>query len=61
MIKSAKAEDDFSYISKAGGAFLEWLEGNGCHEDNATKKMIKLCPDFAPPKSYLTSLSGEGI
>tara|TARA_B100000029_G_scaffold471960_1_gene512023 strand:+ start:275 stop:700 length:426 start_codon:yes stop_codon:yes gene_type:complete len=30
-------------------------------QDNATKKMIKLCPDFAPPKSYLTSLSGEGI
>ena len=27
-IKMAKAEDGFSYISKAGGAFLEWLEGN---------------------------------
>jgi len=26
-IKSAKAEDGFTYISKAGGAFLEWLEG----------------------------------
>ena len=23
----AGAEDDFSYISTAGGAFLEWLEG----------------------------------
>ena len=27
-IKKAKAEKGFSYISKAGGAFLEWLEGN---------------------------------
>ena len=26
-IKMAKAEKGFSYISKAGGAFLEWLEG----------------------------------
>jgi len=23
----AKATDDFSYVSAAGGAFLEWLEG----------------------------------
>ena len=27
VIKSAKAENGFNYISKAGGAFLEWLEG----------------------------------
>ena len=27
-IKMAKAEEGFSYISKAGGAFLEWLKGN---------------------------------
>ena len=27
LIKSARAEDGFTYISKAGGAFLEWLEG----------------------------------
>ena len=27
VIKMAKAQDGFSYISKAGGAFLEWLEG----------------------------------
>ena len=27
-IKNAKAEDGFDYISNAGGAFLEWLEGN---------------------------------
>ena len=26
-IKMAKSEEGFSYISKAGGAFLEWLEG----------------------------------
>ena len=26
-IKMANAEEGFSYISKAGGAFLEWLEG----------------------------------
>ena len=27
VIKLAKAEEGFSYISTAGGAFLEWLEG----------------------------------
>ena len=27
-IKMAKAEKGFTYISNAGGAFLEWLEGN---------------------------------
>ncbi len=27
-IKMAKAEEGFSYISKAGGAFLEWFKGN---------------------------------
>ena len=27
-IKNIKAEDGFNYISNAGGAFLEWLEGN---------------------------------
>jgi phosphoglycerate kinase len=27
-IKNAHAEDGFNYISNAGGAFLEWLEGN---------------------------------
>ena len=26
-IKKAKAEKSFTYISTAGGAFLEWLEG----------------------------------
>ena len=27
-IKNTNAEDGFRYISNAGGAFLEWLEGN---------------------------------
>ena len=27
-IKNINAEDGFNYISNAGGAFLEWLEGN---------------------------------
>ncbi len=27
-IKNTKSEDGFDYISNAGGAFLEWLEGN---------------------------------
>lgn len=27
-IKNANAEEGFNYISNAGGAFLEWLEGN---------------------------------
>ena len=27
-IKNTNAGDGFNYISNAGGAFLEWLEGN---------------------------------
>ena len=27
-IKNTNAQDGFNYISNAGGAFLEWLEGN---------------------------------
>ena len=27
-IKNTNTEDGFNYISNAGGAFLEWLEGN---------------------------------
>ena len=30
-------------------------------QDNATKKMVKLCKKFAPKKTYLTSLGGEGF
>ena len=30
-------------------------------QDNATKRMIKLCPKYAPPKTYLTKYSGEGL
>ena len=29
-------------------------------QDEATKKMAKLCPKYAPKPSYLTSLAGEG-
>ena len=29
--------------------------------DIVTKNLIKTCPDFAPPKSYLTQISGEGL
>ena len=30
-------------------------------QDNATKEMAKLCPKFAPKKTYLTKIGGEGI
>ena len=29
-------------------------------QDKTTKKMIKLCPNFAPQKTYLTKIAGEG-
>ena len=38
VIKLAKAETGFSYISKAGGAFLEWLEDKGSPGFNALEK-----------------------
>ena len=28
-------------------------------QDNATKRMIKLCPKYAPDRTYLTQLGGE--
>ena len=34
----AKALDGFSYISGAGGAFLEWLEGKSSPGVEALKK-----------------------
>ena len=37
-IKLAKAEEGFSYISQAGGAFLEWLEGKGSPGVNALEE-----------------------
>ena len=40
VIKMAKAKDGFSYISKAGGAFLEWLEGKGSPGVEALKNNI---------------------
>lgn len=30
-------------------------------QEMATKKVIKSCPDFAPPSSALTRIAGEGI
>ncbi len=29
-------------------------------QDDATKKMIRACPEFAPDSTYLTKLGGEG-
>ena len=29
-------------------------------QDIATKRMIQLCPDFAPEKTYLARIGGEG-
>ena len=37
-IKLAKAEDGFSYLSKAGGAFLEWIEGKDSPGVTALRK-----------------------
>jgi len=30
-------------------------------QDDATKKMVKLCPKYAPPRTYLTQFSGEDL
>ena len=40
LIKSVRAEDGFTYISKAGGAFLEWLEGKESPGVRALKENI---------------------
>lgn len=29
-------------------------------QDNVTRKMSAICPGYAPPRTYLTDISGEG-
>jgi hypothetical protein len=29
-------------------------------QDNATRRMASLCPEYAPPATYLTQVGGEG-
>lgn len=29
-------------------------------QDSATKRMAQLCPKYAPPKTYLSQIAGEG-
>ena len=38
VINKAKAQDGFNYLSNAGGAFLEWLEGNKSPGVNALEE-----------------------
>jgi len=28
-------------------------------QDNATQEMIKVCPKYAPPRTYLSQIGGE--
>lgn len=48
-------------IKEATGIELEKFEKEIVKtQDIATKKMIKLCPEYGPPPSYLTKIGGEG-
>ena len=50
-----------SQIKAATGINLKKFENQIISvQDQATKKMAKLCPKYAPQKSYLTTLGGEG-
>ncbi len=30
-------------------------------QDKITKRMARLCPSYAPPRTYLTKIGGEGV
>ena len=51
-----------SEIQKATGIDLRDFENEIVKtQENATKKVIKACPNFAPPSNSLTKIAGEGI
>lgn len=48
-------------IEKAAGIdLIQFQKEIVTIQDKKTKQMAKLCPKYAPPKTYLTSLGGEG-
>ena len=54
------ANDD--EIENATGINMKIFKDNIVRiQDTSTMKMIKLCPNYAPEPSYLTSIGGEGV
>ena len=49
-------------IEKAAGINIDTFTKEVVRiQDKANQKMAKMCPSFAPEKTYLTSLAGEGV
>ena len=56
-------KDNFNtdMIEEATGIDIQRFQKNITEtQDNVTRKMSSLCPGFAPPRTYLTEISGEG-
>jgi hypothetical protein len=57
-VKDIATDDE---IAKAAGIDIRKFEKEIIDiQDNATIRMAKLCPEYAPTASYLTTIGGEG-
>ena len=58
-LKDALSDSEIEKIS--GIDIIKFKNAIIKNQDTATKEMIKVCPKFAPPYSYLGSVAGEGL
>lgn len=56
-LKDIANDEDISEVT--GIDVLKFRDGIIAAQDKATQKMVKMCPDFAPKRTYLTELGGE--
>ncbi len=51
--------NDEDIVEATGIDVLKFRDEIVAVQDRVTKRMTKLCPEFAPPRTYLTDIGGE--